>query len=117
MRNFNFVRAIVNLHICDVCVTADWIRASGRCAAPNFEFAWSEHSVLDCARGLSSFLSYSAFMSVMDPPPPTQTQPAVKSTLFTQADGTPLHVFTQPTDLFGRVKLVKDLKVGCPPSR
>ena len=45
----------MNLHICDVCVTADWIRATDRCAAPNFEFAWSEHPVLDCARGLSSF--------------------------------------------------------------
>lgn len=46
----------------------------------------------------------------MDPPPPSQSQAAPKTTLFSNPDGTPIRVFIQ-TDLFGRAKLVKNLRV------
>ncbi len=45
----------------------------------------------------------------MDLPPPSQSQ-APKSTLFSNADGTPIRVFTQ-ADLQGRNRVLKDLRV------
>lgn len=46
----------------------------------------------------------------MDPPPPSQSQAVPKTTLFSNPDGTPIRVFTQ-ADLFGRAKVLKDLRV------
>jgi len=46
----------------------------------------------------------------MDPPPPSQSQTVPKTTLFFNPDGTPVRVFIQ-ADLFGRAKVVKNLRV------
>jgi len=79
----------------------------GEAESPHLEIFKLEQPVSRCdKKRLAEDLS---FVFAMDLPPPSQSQ-AQKSTLFSNADGTPIRVFTQ-ADLQGRNRVLKDLRV------